>query len=71
MDANKMEVVRVHDLEPYEAVRFLKDRRRGQESEDLLYYIVTKRIGGRVSYLNLLAEDPTADIMSKLIFLSH
>ncbi|CAG8478432.1 10072_t:CDS:2 [Diversispora eburnea] len=67
MDANKMEVIRVHDLEHYEAVRFLKDKRGGHESEELLYNIVSKRIGGRVAHLNLLAEDPTKDINASQI----
>jgi hypothetical protein len=57
-----MEVIRVRDLDKDEAINFLKDRRNGRESDEVLEKIVTERIGGRLLYLNKLAKEYDMDL---------
>ncbi|CAB5216832.1 unnamed protein product [Rhizophagus irregularis] len=62
MDASHMETIRVHDLEIDDAMKYLKDKRRGRESDEVLMHIVKDRIGGRLSYLSRLTKEPDVDI---------
>lgn len=62
-----METIRVYDLELEDAVRYLKDKLRGRETEEDLRYIVTKRIGGRLSHLNRLTKGHDVDIYGKFL----
>lgn len=63
MKATKMEFIRVPDLEHSKAVKYLKVKRGGIDSDDLLNDIVANRIGGRISRLYLLAQDPNTNIL--------
>jgi hypothetical protein len=67
MEASHMETIRVHDLEIDDAVKYLKDKRHGLESEEDLRHIVEERIGGRLSHLNRLTKEPDADIYGNII----
>ncbi|CAG8539692.1 11566_t:CDS:10 [Acaulospora morrowiae] len=60
-DASRMEVIRMNELEPKEAIKLLKEKRNGHESDELLEKIVVERIGGRLSYINRLCKEK--DIM--------
>ena len=65
-----METIRVHDLDLDDAIQYLKDKRRGRESEEDLKHIVTERIGGRLAHLNRLTKEPDVDIYGKM-FIYH
>lgn len=67
MDASHMETIRVHDLEIDDAMKYLKDKRRGRESDEVLMHIVKDRIGGRLSHLSRLTKEPDVDIFGNNI----
>lgn len=57
-DASRMEVIRVNDLEPDEAVRLLQEKRAkrdGHVTEEKLKEIIDK-VGGRLSYINRIGR---------------
>ncbi|CAG8441360.1 14171_t:CDS:2 [Funneliformis mosseae] len=66
-DASRMEVIRVNDLTHEEAVRLLKEKRRGHESDEELEKLIMERVGGRLSYVNRLGrEDDIYETVAQL-----
>ncbi len=52
-----MDVIRVNELTHEEAVRLLKEKRHGRETDEELDDIIRNRIGGRLSYVNRLRRE--------------
>ncbi|CAJ0755486.1 21474_t:CDS:10 [Entrophospora sp. SA101] len=55
-DASRMEVIRVNNLGNDEAIKLLKQKRRGRESDEVIESIIS-RIGGRLLYINRLGRE--------------
>nr|CAG8493887.1 5407_t:CDS:2 [Entrophospora candida] len=55
-DASRMEVIRVNNLGNDEAIKLLKQKRRGRESDEVIENIIS-RIGGRLLYINRLGRE--------------
>jgi hypothetical protein len=55
-----MDTIRINELSHEEAIRLLKEKRRGRggrESDEVIEDIIKNRIGGRLSYVNRLGRE--------------
>jgi hypothetical protein len=52
-----MDTIRVNELSHEEAIRLLKEKRRGREPDEKIEDIIKNRIGGRLSYVNRLGRE--------------
>ena len=52
-----MDTIRVNELSHDEAIRLLKEKRRGRESDEEIEDIIKNRIGGRLSFVNRVGRE--------------
>jgi hypothetical protein len=60
-DASRMDTIRINELSYEEAIRLLKEKRRGRESDEEIEEIIKNRIGGRLSYVNRLGREDSIE----------
>ncbi|CAB4402339.1 unnamed protein product [Rhizophagus irregularis] len=60
-DASRMDTIRINELTHEEAVRLLKEKRRGRETDEEIEDIIKNRIGGRLSYVNRLGREESIE----------
>lgn len=56
-----MDTIRVNELSHDEAIRLLKEKRRGRETDEEIEDIIKNRIGGRLSYVNRLGREESIE----------
>lgn len=56
-----MDTIRINELTHEEAVRLLKEKRRGRETDGEIEDIIKNRIGGRLSYVNRLGREESIE----------
>jgi hypothetical protein len=56
-----MDTIRINELTHDEAVRLLKEKRRGRETDEEIENIIKNRIGGRLSYVNRLGREESIE----------
>lgn len=56
-----MDTIRINELTHEEAVRLLKEKRRGRETDEEIEDIIKNRIGGRLSYVNRLGREESIE----------
>lgn len=56
-----MDTIRINELTHEEAIRLLKEKRRGRETDEEIEDIIKNRIGGRLSYVNRLGREESIE----------
>ncbi|RIA87553.1 hypothetical protein C1645_777069 [Glomus cerebriforme] len=66
-DASRMDTIRINELSHDDAVRLLKEKCRGRNSDEEIEDIIKNRIGGRLSYVNRLGREENISDTASLL----